>query len=181
MFQLIISFTVPAVLCQTWGFYESFWVINTISCVCDDINCHIAIQILIFQYTLWYWTLSVLVNHLHAYCHLSIPSYPHYSCMVFANTTLSFHWAACLPHVDWPVMGYIGHRYPNCWIGHFCPQAWPATSPALALCYYSWVGWAHEGWSASKNCKQEELLKWIVKSADCIKEKWWTYPKNNNS
>ena len=61
----------------------------------------------------------------------SVLSYPHYSWTILANTALGIHLTACLPYVGWPAMGYVDHCYPNWWIGHFCPQAWPAWSPAL--------------------------------------------------
>ena len=136
MFQLIISFPIQAVLCQTWGFYESFWVKKkTLYHVSDYINCHIAMHLSTLYNTGQYqflWPTITLTA-------ISIPSYPHYSNMVYASTALALHLTACLPRVGWPIMG-SGHRYSNCWIGHFCLQAWPAWSPYLTYLYYLWDG-----------------------------------------
>ena len=38
--------------------------------LCHVSDVHVAMRVLMFQYTVRYWTVSVLVNHHHTYCHL---------------------------------------------------------------------------------------------------------------
>ena len=43
------------------------------------------------------------------------------------------------PHYTWHVREYLNESFPNCWLGHGGPVAWPPRSPQLKpLDYYLW-------------------------------------------
>ena len=95
-----MSFPIPAVLCQTWGFYEPFWVLwNSVPCVwlynlsccnaCLNVSAYCTIPDSISSREPPSHLLPSVVN--------SVPLYPHYSRVVLASTTLAIHvTATCL-------------------------------------------------------------------------------------
>ena len=90
---------------------------------------------------------SVRIYQFQVYPHLwqtpllRTPPHPKgYSSTLFVNTILARQLMTCPQYVGLQVTECLNRHYPNCMIGSFDPQAWPARSPDLMPLDYVFLG-----------------------------------------
>jgi len=106
------------------------------------INCYIGTSILLFQDNVRYCTQFVYTSSMLTPTsgrHYSFVKPPH-SSTLFVNTILTPQLMTCPQYVGLQVTECRNRHYPNCMIGSFDPQAWPARSPDLMPLDYAFLG-----------------------------------------